>query len=404
LFSNTVALRIASPLLPGHTEGRPQLAPAFPDSDEQHTLDHLDCPACQAANLALCAEDDGFAEMRFRDAAERWIWLRRQDPGLKPRTLEFVRTALNAMNRFFGSLRLCDITPGHLRGYQIARVKNQLRMGQTLTSPWQHPAGHSCVNHELCVLAMMLKHAKRWHILRPFYFPLPVASWSPREILSEPDEERLFRILEKHPEAQLAYWVAAITNNTTASGCELRGLRLENLFLREKGQISEIYIPPDAVKNSSRPRKIALNPTARWAIEQCYKRALKLGSCEPGHFLFPLRIKRNEYDPTQRASRSWLRKSWDKLRKATGFQELQPHDLRHHAITRLLENGVEENTVIAIAGHVGKKMLEYYAHHRTRVKYAAVMAIDGQRQPGVRSPVRALPASSGMLSRNPKGE
>jgi hypothetical protein len=42
---------------------------------------------------------------------------------------------------------------------------------------------------------------------------------------------------------------------------------------------------------------------------------------------------------------------------------------------------VNPETVIAIAGHVGRKMMEYYAHQRTRVKYAAVMAIEPKPKP-----------------------
>jgi integrase len=96
---------------------------------------------------------------------------------------------------------------------------------------------------------------------------------------------------------------------------------------------------------------------------------------------------KSEFDPTRQASKSWLRKSWDKLRTATGFYDLSPHDLRFHCITRMLENDVAPETVIAIAGHVGINMMRYYAHQRTRVKYAAVMAI----QPKPKR--RAIPAA-----------
>ena len=140
------------------------------------------------------------------------------------------------------------------------------------------------------------------------------------------------------------------------------------------------------MKNSSRPRKIALNRTARWAVEQCYKRALHLGACQPEHYLFPLRLNRektapgvkhrDKYDPARPASRWFVRKSWDKLRAATGLNHLNPHDLRHQCITRLLENGAQPETVRAIAGHVTQQMMEYYSHIRRQAKYDAVMAIE----------------------------
>jgi len=348
---------------------------------EQHTIDHINCPACQAADAALRGGNLHLAKKCFRDAARYWMQLRRQSVSLKPRAHEATQTYLNV---FFGDLRLCDITPGQIRAYQIARMGNSLNVGGQQLHPWKHTCQHGTVNHEVNVLAMVLNHCELWYRIRPFYFPLSIPSWSPRTILTEPEEERLFRVARQHPEAALAYWVACITNNTTASGIELRRLRLKDWFLSTDG-ISEIYIPEDAVKNNHRPRKIPLNAAAKWAVEQCFKRALKLGSCEPDHYLFPFRVIRNEFDPTRPASRGWLRKSWDNLRKATGFVSLTPHDLRHHCITRLLENDVNPETVIAIAGHVGHKMMEYYAHQRTRVKFIAVESIDLTRKAPVRS-------------------
>lgn len=334
--------------------------------------------------MQLLELDSDFSRTPFRRARHLWMELRKRGH-LKERTHESNEGYMDALEKFFGSIRLCDITAGHLRAYQIARSANMIEIDGKEIRPWQRPAGHSILNHELSALAQILKHAKLWGRLQPYYFPLSIPKWSPREVLSEEDEDQLFTVAAQLPEVALAYWVACITNNTTAAGIELRGLRLKNIFLRGKGEISEIYIPEDAVKNTSRPRKIALNGTARWAVDQCYRRALKLGSCHPDHYLFPFRAKRNHYDPSKSASRWFLRESWNKLREATGFDDLNPHDLRHQCITRLLENDVQPETVRAIAGHVTEQMMQYYSHQRIRTKYNAVMAIDQKAAKGPRS-------------------
>jgi integrase len=341
----------------------------------QHTAGHIQCPACDEANVQLLEIDNDLSRKLFSVASLSWLTLRKQSR-LKPRAIEAIEAQLSALERFFGPIRLIDITPGHLRTYQTARAANSLFINGAETRPWSRPVGNSAINHDLSTLAQLLRHCKLWAKLQPYYFPLHIPNWSPREVLSEEDEVRFFEIAAECPEAALAYWVACITNNTTASGLELRGLRLKHVFLRDKKQISEIYVPEDAVKNTSRPRKIALNSTARWAMEQCHRRALALGSYDPNHFLFPFRSKRNTFDPTRPASRSFLRKSWDRLRDATGFPDICPHDLRHLCITRMLENDVQPETVRSIAGHVTQKMMEYYSHHRRETKYAAVMAID----------------------------
>jgi len=353
-----------------------------------HTRGHKKCPACIGSNVLLVSSDKNIAREKFEPAASIWM-AHRRNSFLKDTTHFMNEYYIRQLAKFFGPMRLCDINAGNMREYQDARRRNCLILDNKETHPWKHAAGNSIVNHELCCLAQILEHAKLWGKIRPYYFPLPTKKWSPREILNEEDEQQLFSIAASHPEAQLAYWVACITNNTTAAGCELRGLRLKHIFLREGKDISEIYIPEDAVKNDSRPRKIALNRTAKWAVEQCYKRALRVGCCQPDHYLFPFRINRKTWDPSRPGSRWFLRKSWEKLREATGFTNLKPHDLRHQCITRMLERGVDPETVRAIAGHVTEQMMQYYSHIRIQAKHAAVMAIElserDQAKPGLRA-------------------
>lgn len=339
----------------------------------------------------LTAVDADISALPFGEAAALWMDIREQRERLKPRTHESTRGYLHALHLFFGSQRLNQIQPGALREYQIARTANNIRIadrtqpcGYRDIRPWERKAGHSTINHELNMLSQMLHHCGLWGALAPFYFPLNIPAWSPRDVLSDEEEKNLFEIAAKHQEVQLAYWIAAITNNTSAAGSELRGLRLKHLFLREPtiGRYgddltpSEIYIPPEAVKNSSRPRKIPLNPIANYAVRQCYKRALRLGSTQPEHYLFPFRRAPFRYDPTRPPSRWFLRNNWNKLRELAGVPGLCPHDLRHQCITRLLEAGNDADTVRAIAGHVTEKMVEYYSHIRVQAKLAAVNAID----------------------------
>jgi len=38
-------------------------------------------------------------------------------------------------------------------------------------------------------------------------------------------------------------------------------------------------------------------------VSKVYRRAIKLGSTNPEHYLFPIRVKQGEYDPTRSATR-----------------------------------------------------------------------------------------------------
>ena len=351
-------------------------APVVPMDGLAHTPEHRDCPACRAFDALLQVERKNIAGLTFAEARLFWTARRQNATGIRAATRERDDAYMEALAQFFAPMRLRDITPGHLRAYQISRAQNSMRVAGEEAHPWKHPATNSTINHELALLGRVLTHCRLWKNLREYYFPLPVPRWSPRSIMEEDEEADFFLRGISDPRARLAYLVACLTNNTTASGAELRFMRLRHLFLRPAGEISEIYIPPEGCKNETRPRKIALNRTALWAVGQLYTRALQLGCADPDDFLFPFRIHRGKYDPTRPASKTFLRKSWQRLRAVTGRVDLRPHDLRHHCITRLLENGEDPETVRAIAGHLRPEMTEYYSHQRRRVKFAALEKID----------------------------
>jgi hypothetical protein len=57
------------------------------------------------------------------------------------------------------------------------------------------------------------------------------------------------------------------------------------------------------------------------------------------------------------------------------------HDLRHTCITKLAESVTSDQTIMAIAGHVSRKMLEHYSHIRMEAKRIALDAIAAEQAP-----------------------
>lgn len=400
------------------TDGNLDSSPATPlsfnrhQSMTQHTMGHVHCPACLGTGLMLTAVDADFSSLPFREASPIWIEIRKQR-SLRPATHECTRGYLSALERFFAEIRLDRIHAGHLREYQIARETNRLLIQEPgdlarfrEISPWRKRAGASMINHELNTLKQMLQHCRLWAPLAPYYHARSIPSWSPREIPDEDEEKRLFEAVKKNPEVALATWVATITANTSASGCELRGMRLKHLILREptldKSGVdrtpSLIVIPREATKNDERPRRIPLNVAAKLAFMHCLDRAYRLGSCREDDYLFPFREKKNKYDPTRPASKWWLRNNWNKLRETAEMPDVRPHDMRHLFITRMLESGQDEQTVQELAGHRDRKMMVYYSHFRMDRKLEAVMAIGAGRKKPPR-PVIQFPPPRG--SRQP---
>lgn len=309
--------------------------------------------------------DSALPTMTIQQASERWIEWRR--PYTRGRTIETYETFFKALIRFFQEIRLNEIKPGHLREYQRMRAINA-------DNYWKRTAGVSVINHELNALAQLLEYAGLWQALKPFYRPLPSKRWQPPRVLTPDQEAKLFEIAATDPELELAYLVASITNNTSAAGTELRNLQIKHVDLLSEPP--SVVIPGDITKNDVRGRLIPLNATAAKQFDRAVRRANKLGCTSREHFLFPFRVKRNSYDPTRPASRYWLRSSFNKLRVAADMPDLRPHDLRHQAITRMLETGAPENTVMSIAGHVSKQMLDHYSHTRIDAKMAVVRAVE----------------------------
>jgi integrase len=103
---------------------------------------------------------------------------------------------------------------------------------------------------------------------------------------------------------------------------------------------------------------IPLNDDAVSAMRELYNRASALEGTRPDHYVFPA-CENGQIDLTT-PQKSW-RSAWRCLRKAAGIPALRFHDLRHHAITELAESQASDATIMAIAGHVSRQMLEHYS-------------------------------------------
>ncbi len=59
-----------------------------------------------------------------------------------------------------------------------------------------------------------------------------------------------------------------------------------------------------------------------------------------------------------------FRMAWKKIIKDTKITNLRFHDLRHEAVSRLVEAGLGDQEVAAISGHKSMQMLMRYTHLR----------------------------------------
>ena len=292
------------------------------------------------------------AQAKLEAVSEKWLEDRKKL--VAHQTWRIDKERMKPLTRAFGHKRLCDITSDDIRAYQVKRAGE---------------VSNRTVNLEMKVLRQILKTCRLWARIADDYTRMPENTKGPGRALSDEEEKRLFSTARSNPRWEATYYAALLASNTTARGCELKGLRLEDVDLMK----GEMKIRRVTTKNDAGCRVVPLNDTAKWAVARLLERDQLLGCIEPTHYLFPA-CEHGHIDPTCH-QKSW-RTAWRNLTRKANFKGLRFHDLRHHCITRLAEKGVPEQTLMAIAGHLSRQMLEHYSHVRMQAKREAVKAID----------------------------
>ena len=314
-----------------------------------------------------------FASLTFKVASD--IWYRDQRLYWKHSTADSYEKYIRRLKSYFSDLRLSAIEIAHFREYQ--------KINSALTEDGRPRFVPSSINHDLNTLAQILARGGLWEPIKPFYKPLPLPRWIPPRVLSDKEEDRFFEIAATNPAFSMAYWISSLTNNTSASGTELRNLQLKHIDLDSDPPV--LYVPSEAVKNEYRARVIPLNERGAIQAQRILGRAYSLGCTQPEHYLFPFRMAQGRYDPARPASPWFIYKQWNKLVDAAIEQgaidfRIRPHDLRHQIITKMLEAGAPEQTVMSIAGHVSRQMLEHYSHQRIDAKAKVLNMINPVRK------------------------
>lgn len=294
-----------------------------------------------------------FADLPLRQAAPLWLSTRTK---IAPKTRWcYEKCYFVALLAELGELPLRQIHIGHLVEYRKKR---------------QETAGPSTINHEISALQQILKKAGLWEAnFKPWYEPLPLPKTGPGRALEPDQERRLWEAAKSRGRWRVAYCCSLITANTTAGPGEVRNLRLKDVHL--DANPPAIYVREGA-KNQYRERTLPLNENALWAVKQLLELAKAKGATGPDHYLLPRRGKSGQPPDPTRPMGSW-KKAWYSLTQAAGLKGLRRYDLRHHAISKLLERSdVSDETVRALAGHVSHKMMEHYSHIRLERKTAAV--------------------------------
>lgn len=343
----------------------------LPETGNQHTLGHLDCPACLRTRLML-TESAISPGLMFSDASTEWIermtFQGHRGTYVSPRSIDDFKQYRRALNKTFEKIPLDKIHLGHLGTYQVERSQF---------------AGPNRITQELGMLIRILKAANLWTIeLDQRYRPLKHEEPDIPRALSPAQQKQWLEVCASIESLQVIYWYSLASIRTTARTCEMRKLQLGDLNL----DTGLIYIRRSSSKTRGSQRSIPLTEDAVWAFERLRQRAETLGATDPQHYLFPIREKRGVWLPSHPMSTSAMKKPWNDARAATGIDWFDPYGLRHTGITRLAEVGTPVAVIMSYSGHLTTKMVQHYTaiSEQSKRKWADLALEVETRKPSVR--------------------
>jgi integrase len=227
---------------------------------------------------------------------------------------------------------------------------------------------------EVGVLRAILHRYRLWEAIAPDVDFLEEDP-SPGRALTADEETALLAAAQKS-RCRSLYPVVMLALNTGMRASEIRGLEWAQVDL-----LARALTVGKSKTAAGTGRPIPLNPRAVAVLT--HWRA-QFPDAQPEHYVFPHEkygIAGNdrqlcawEIEPTEPIHR-W-KVAWEAARKRAGVS-CRFHDLRHCFISRLAESQASDSTMMALAGHLSRAMLERYSHIRMEAKRRAVDTLSG---------------------------
>jgi integrase len=317
----------------------------------------------EASEGKLTANSTALARLPFGQAADDYVSARKLE--LAPASQAKEKQLLVQLRAYLKQEPLKAITAKRITDYRTWRAEQGV--------------GPATLNAELGILRRVMKRARLWARVADDIRPLKEPNTIGRA-LTEEDKQRLLKTAVMRPEWETAYLAAILCLNTTARGCELKALQWSDVDLFAR------TLTIRTSKTAAGERVVPLTDVAVSALARLRRRAESFGRVEPSHYIFAAFVPKftfsgkkvigynvTAFDPTTHV-KSW-RSAWRTLTKKAGLPGFRFHDLRHCAITQLAEGGTSDSTIMAIAGHVSRRMLERYSHVRMEAKRNAMEAL-----------------------------
>lgn len=304
--------------------------------------------------VARLASGPELPAVLFRQAAAQFMaWAADVEYRRKPSTALRIQTSFASIISFFGERRVAEITPGSIEDYKAWRAR-------------EHMVRDVTIRHDLHALSLFFKYCMKhgW------------ASANPVEQVAKPSDRDSLVQHVLTPQEEAAYFAAAKgTLHDVARLILLTGARPEEILSLRRGDIdlSRRTMHIRGGKTRAARRTLHLLSEACAILER--RLADNLASGADG-WLFPSTRRPGEHI-------SKLNHQHDEACRRAGVS-FRLYDLRHTFATRLAESGCDINTLAAILGHSGLRLLTRYVHPTEQHRAAAMERLEEQQRTSLR--------------------
>lgn len=240
-------------------------------------------------------------------------------PRLKGKCVDGYR--INRLKQEFGPVHISKITPDLLRRFRDERLK--------LVKP-------GTVRKDLGMISRILNAGEK-----DFGIILPLGNPVSKIRMPEVRDERDRRLSVEEAQVIEQVPVFSFAIETAMRRGEIAAMKWQDVDLASR----ELLIPET---KTGKPRKIPLSTTAIKLLKNLKAQPLRYWSGSVWNM------------KTDYLSRSFMR-----LCRKKGFEDLRFHDLRHEATSRFFELGLNPVEVASITGHTDTRMLMRYTHLKT---------------------------------------
>ncbi|MCL2307221.1 MAG: site-specific integrase [Proteobacteria bacterium] len=282
-------------------------------------------------------------------------YMREVAPTKKQSTQDREVFRVRELVKFFGKYSLAAVTPD-----LVARFRDK-RLGEGKAD--------STVRLELALLSHLFTTAlKEWRIgliqnpVSNIRWPSPAKGRDRR--LREGEQAKLLEAAARHSNPFFQQIVTLGIETGMRRG-EILGLRRGDVNLAKR-----IVILRDTKNGNT--RTVPLTKAATQALSAALAHPIRPINCDLIFFGEPGK------DGVRRGYA--FERVWEQTKKEIGANDLHFHDLRHEAVSRMVEAGMSDQEVSTVSGHKSMQMLRRYTHLRAEDLIEKLDVAMGRRQ------------------------